>query len=189
MVRPIIIATLALFAFAAGADADLDLTPIDGFYIVEGTRAPDLHFRDSGKVISYSPPGKWKPGGGGKQMTLMPPDKIQASATIEALPAKDSLPATDQNLKAYSDMAVGLLPREASKVEVVAAVMAPVKVCGYPMVEVTITYKFFGQEFEAVIFFMPRPVEDVRFRLTCRAADFKDLYRPFERSLFSIQGF
>jgi hypothetical protein len=188
MVRPVITAAVALLAFAAGAGADLDLTPIDSFYAVEGGRAPNLNFHDDGKVISYSPPGNWKPGGSGKKMTLMPPDKVQASASIEALPAKTALPATDQNLKAYSDLAISLLPRDASKVEVVEAVVSSVHVCGYAMAEVTMTYIFFGQEFETVIFFMPRPVEEVRFRLSCRTADFKELYRPFQRSLFSLQG-
>jgi hypothetical protein len=189
MVRPIITAVVALLILATPAGADLDLTPIDGYYVVEGGRAPDLNFNDSGKVISYSPPGKWKPGGAGKQMTLMPPDKVQASASIEALPAKQTLPATDENLKAYSDLAVGLLPRGASNVAVAGAAISAVQVCGYALAEVAITYKFFGQELETVIFFMPRPVEEIRFRLTCRAADFTDLYRPFQRSLFSLQGF
>ena len=188
MVRSVITAAVALLLFVARAGADLDLTPIDGFYVVEGTRAPNLNFHDNGNVVSYSPPGKWKPGGAGKKMTLMPPDKVQASASIEALPAKDPLPATEQNLKAYSDMAFGLLPRDASKVEVVGAVVSAVHVCGYALAEVTITYKFFGQDFETVFFFMPRPVEEVRFRLSCRVADFKDLYRPFQMSLFSLQG-
>ena len=188
MVRPIITAAFVLLAFAGIAGADLDLTPIDGFYVVEGGRAPDLNFHDGGKIVSYSPPGNWKPAGSGKKMTLMPPEKVQASASIEALPAKDPLPATAQSLKAYSAMAVALLPREASKVEVVEAVVSSVQICGYAVAEVTMTYKFFGQEFETVIFFMPRPVEEVRFRLSSRTADFKDLYRPFQRSLFSLQG-
>ena len=188
MVRPVITAALALLTLAAPAGADLDLTPIDGFYIVEGTRARDLNFHDGSKVVSYSPPGNWTPGGGGKQMSLMPQDKIQASASIEALPATGPLPATEENLKAYSDLAAGLLPRQASDVKTVGAAVSSVHVCGYALAQVTMTYKFFGQEFETVILFMPRPVEDVRFRLTCHTADFKELYRPFERSLFSIEG-
>jgi hypothetical protein len=188
MVRPIITAALALLMFAARSSADLDLTPIDGHYFVEGGRAPNINFRDGGKAVSYTAPGNWKPCGGGKEMTLMPPDRVQASASIEALPGGESLPATEENLKAYSDLAVGLLPRGASKVEVVGAAVSPVHVCSRALVEVTITYKFFGQEFETVILFMPRPVEDVRFRLSCHTADFKELYKPFQRSLFSIQG-
>jgi hypothetical protein len=188
MVRPIITAAVALLIFAARAGADLDLTPIDSYYVVEGTRAPNLNFHDGGKVVSYTPPGHWKPGGAGKQMTLMPEDKVQASASIEALPARDLLPATEDNLKAYSDRAVALLPHGVSDVTVVGAAVSSVHICTYALAEVTITYKFFGQEFETVVFFMPRPVEEVRFRLSCHAADFKDLYKPFLRSLFSIQG-
>jgi hypothetical protein len=188
MVRPIITAALALLTLAAQSRADLDLTPMDGFYNVEGGRAPDLNFHNDGKIVSYSPPGKWTPGGAGKKMTLTPPDKIQASASIEALPA-NNLPATAENLKAYSDMAVTLLPRDASKAEVLGAELSSLRVCNFALVEVTMSYQFFGQEFETVIFFMPRPVEQVRFRLTSRVADFKELYKMFQRSLFSIQGF
>jgi hypothetical protein len=188
MVRSIITAAVAALIFTARAGADLDLTPVDAYYVVEGSRVPNLNFHDDGKVVSYSPPMKWKPGGSGKQMTLTPMDKIQASASIEAFPAKELLPVTEENLKAYSDMALGLLPRGVSDVKVVDAAVSSVHVCTYAIAEVTVTYKFFGQELETVIFFMPRPVEEIRFRLTCRAADFKELYRPFLRSLFSIQG-
>jgi len=188
MVRSIITAAVAVLLFTARAGADLDLTPVDAYYVVERSRVANLNFHDDGKVISYSPPMKWKPGGAGKQMTLTPLDKVQASASIEALPAKEPLPATEENLKAYSDMAVALIPRGASDVKLVGAVVASVRVCGSALAEVTVTYKFFGQELETVIFFMPRPVEEVRFRLSCRTADFKELYRPFQRSLFSIQG-
>jgi hypothetical protein len=189
MVRPIITAAVALLMCAANAGADLDFTPLDGHYMAEGTRVPNLNFRDGLKIISYSPPANWKPAGGGKQVTFMPPDKIQASASIEALPAKELLPATEDNLKAYSAMATGLLPRGASNVEVVGAAVCSIHVCTYALAEVTVTYKFFGQDFEMVILFMPRPVEEIRFRLSCHAADFKELYKPFQRSLCSIQGF
>ena len=189
MVRPIVTATAALLTVLTGARADIDLTPIDSYYVVEGFRSPNLNFHDDGKVISYSPPPRWKPGGTGKKATLLPPDMPQASASIEALPANDPLPATDQNLKAYSDFAVKLLPREASKVEVTEAIISSFRVCGYAMAQVTVTYTFFGQEYKTVTFFMPRLKEQIRFQLSCRTADFKTIYRPFERSLFSIQGF
>ena len=188
MVRPVITAAFALLLFASTAGADLDLTPLAGHYVVEGIHVPDLNFHDGLKGVCYSPPGNWQPGGGGKQMTLTPMDRVQASASIEALPAREVPPVTEDNLKAYSDMALSLVPREASKVEVAGAVVSSVHICTRALAEVTITYKFFGQDFETVIFFMPRPVEDLRFRLTCRAADFKELYKPFLRSLFSIQG-
>jgi hypothetical protein len=71
----------------------------------------------------------------------------------------------------------------------VSAAVSSVHICAYPIAEVNLSYKFFGQNFMTAIFFMPRPVEEIRFRLTCHTADFKELYKPFLRSLFSIQGF
>jgi len=189
MVRPIIAVLTASVSLLAQASAELDLTPVDSYYIVEGTRSPNLNFHDDAKVISYTPPSRWRPNGAGKKMTLIPPDKPQAMASIQALPATPAdLPATADNAKAYAEIATKALPREATKVEVVTAGVAPMRVSGYFMVQVTLTYIFFGQEVTSTTYFMPRPKEQIRFQITCRSVDYKELFRPFEVSLYSIQG-
>jgi hypothetical protein len=187
MVHPIR-AALLLVLFATSAQAQLNLTPKETFYEVEGIQVPNVTFRNGAKNATYSPPGGWRLSGGGTKLTLTPQDTVQAGATIEALAAKDQLPATADNLKAYSELALTLIPREASKVEVVEAVVCPLQISGRSMVEVTLHYSFFGQQFRANLLFMPHDAEQLRFQFSARAADFPALFKTFRTSLYSMQG-
>lgn len=189
MVRPITVtAALALF-LAAPARSQIDLTPAESFYEVEGIRVPNVSFHEKSKKIAYTPPADWNLSGGGTKLTLTPRDSVQAGATIETVPANTPLPpASEANVKAYSEMAVGLVPREASKIEVVEAVVCPMRISGKPMVEVTLTYSFFGQPFRMNVLFMPRDREQLRFQFVARASDYPTLFKSFRSSLFSMQG-
>src|SRR5580704_7843317 len=117
MVRPIVI-MVALVALAGRARGEVDFTPKESFYLAETTRVPNVAFHNGADPITYSPPFGWTLSGGGKKITLIPPGKVQADATMQTEPAKDLLPATAENLKAYGDLAVSRLPREALKVTV-----------------------------------------------------------------------
>jgi len=96
--------------------------------------------------------------------------------------------AAPENVKVYSDMAVGLVPREASKVEVVEAIVSSMRISGKPMIDVTLTYTFFGQPFRMNVLFMPRERETLRFQFSSRVGDYPALAKDFRSSLFSIQG-
>jgi len=181
-------AALALLG-AASAGAQIDLTPTDSFYEVEGIRAPNVTFRNGTKNITYTPPGNWTLSGGGDKLTLTPLDSIQAGGTIENIPTREPLPAaTTDNVKVYSDMAVKLLPPGASKVELVEAAVCPMRISGKAMVEVTLSYTFYGQPFRMNVLFMPRDKEQLRFQFSSRAADYPALFKNFRGSLFSMQG-
>jgi hypothetical protein len=117
-------AALALLG-TASACAQIDLTPKDSFYEVEGFRAPNVTFHDGPNKITYSPPANWKLSGGGNKLTLTPLDTVQAGATIESVATRmPQRAATAANAKAYSELAVSLLPQGASKVEVVEAIVS-----------------------------------------------------------------
>ena len=187
MVRPIILAA-ALTVVAAGARADVDFTPKESFYMAEATKVPNVAFRNGKDPIAYSPPGRWKLSGGGRKVTLIPPEIPQAAATMETEPAKDDLPATEENVKAYADLAINRLPREAMKVTVVESTIASLKFSGKTMVEVTLTYVHFGQPFTTNILFLPYGKEQITFQMTARTADFPPLAKAFRASLYSLQG-
>src|SRR3954465_8314281 len=113
MVRAVIFTAALALLGVAGARAQIDLTPKDTFYEVEGIRIPNVSFRNGSKTVAYTPPGTWVLTGGGKKLTLTPLDTIQAGATIETRPALESSPpATPEMIKLYTDVAVGLVPRE-----------------------------------------------------------------------------
>jgi hypothetical protein len=187
MVRSIAVVT-ALAALGAGAFAEVDFTPRDSFYLAEATRIPNVAFRNGAVDVSYSPPGGWTLSGGGRKVTLTPPGKVQAGATIQTDPLKDPLPAKEENLKAYSDLALNFIPREASKINVVDAGIAPLKMSRRSMVEVTVAYTHFGQQFTTNILFLPYDKEQITFQVTARNQDFAALAKAFRASLFSMQG-
>ena len=188
MVRPIVFAA-AFAAVVIQAHGEIDFTPKESFYMAEATKVSNVAFRNGKKKMTYSPPGKWTLSGGGRKVTITPPDVPQAGATMQTEPAKaELLPATGENVKAYSDLAVSLLPKEALKVVVVEALVAPIQISRHAMVEVTLTYVHFGQQFTTNILFLPYEKEQITFQMTARTPDFAPLAKMFRSSLFSLQG-
>jgi len=185
MVRPI----AAFAALSAGVFAgDVDFTPRESFYLAEATKVPNIAFRNGSQELTYSPPGKWTLSGGGRKVTLTPQEKVQASATMQSTPVGEPLPVTEANLPAYSDLAMRLLPREATKVTVVETTVASLRICTHAMAEVTLTYALFGQAYTTNILFLPYEKQQLTFQVTARSADFAPLAKAFRASLFSMQG-
>lgn len=189
MVHSIKFAGAALLLAVGSASAQIDLTPKDTFYEVEGIRVPNVTFRNGAKDITYSPPAGWVLSGGGQKLSLTPKDKVQAGATIQVIPSREPAPAaTEENIKIYTEIATKMLPSGASKAEVVEAIICPMQLSQRPLVELTLGYVFFGQPFRMNVLFLPREKEEVRFQFSARAADYAALLRVFRASLFSIQG-
>ncbi|MEP6668004.1 MAG: hypothetical protein ABJF10_02560 [Chthoniobacter sp.] len=187
MVRSIVFAA-AFICVAPRVFGEVDFTPKDSFYLAEATRVPDVAFQNGSRKITYSPPGGWTLSGGGRKLSLTPPDTVQAGAVMQTDPIAAVVPATEENVKAYSDVAVGLLPREASKVTVVDAAICSMRIAQRSMVEVTLTYVLFGQHFTSNILFLPYDKEQIIFQVTARNADYTPLAKAFRASLFSLQG-
>jgi hypothetical protein len=188
MVRAIRCGAVLVLLSGGIARAQIDFTPKESFYEVEGLRVPNVTFRNGAKNVTYSPPGHWQLSGGGKKLSLIPQDKVQAGASIEIQPGKDQLPATAENLQAYTELAQTLVPREASKIEVVEALVCPLRISGRSMIEVTLAYTFFGQQFRMNVLFLPHDTAQVRFQFSARTADFHPLFKSFRTSLYSMQG-
>lgn len=189
MVRRITVAAAWTFLAAVSARAQIDLTPAESFYEVEGIRMPNVSFRNKSQLIPYTPPGNWTLSGGGSKLSLTPSQSVQAGATIETVPAKEPLlAASPENIKAYTDLALSLVSREATKVEVLEAQVSTLHISGKAMMEVTLAYSFFGQPFRMNVLFMPRDKEQLRFQFLARTADYQPLFQAFRSSLYSIQG-
>jgi hypothetical protein len=171
------------------AYGDLDFTPRESFYYAEATKQACVAFKKGDKTIQYSPPDRWNLSGGGSKLTLSPPQIPQAEAAMSTQPAQTgAIPATDESLKLYSDLAVRLLPREASKVVVGEAKIANIKFSNHAMADVTLTYVLFGTAFTSNYLFLPYDKELITFQISSRSADFPKLSAPFRSSLFSLQG-
>ena len=182
-------ATAAILVTLGSASAQIDLTPKDTFYEVEGIRVPNVSFRNGDRDVAYSPPGNWALNGEGQKLSLTPKNKIQAGATISVLATREPPPAaTEENLKHYTGVASKLLPVDATKIEVIEAIVSPLQISGRPMIEVTLAYVFFGQQFRMNLLFMPREKEELRFQMVARTNDYPELFQAFRSSLFSMQG-
>jgi len=189
MVQRIAATTAVIFLAIGSTSAQIDLTLKDTFYEVEGIRVPNVSFRNGDRDVAYSPPGDWTLSGDGQKLTLTPKNKIQAGAVISVLATREPSPAaTGENLKHYEQVAQTLLPKGASKIEVVEAVVSPLRISGRPMVEVTVAYNFFGQSFRMNALFLPREKEELRFQIAARASDYAEIFQAFRGSLYSMQG-
>jgi hypothetical protein len=186
---PAISVTAVLLLLAGRAMAQLDLSPRESFYEVEGIRVPNVKFRNGPKDVFYTPPSGWRLSGGGQKLALIPPDISQAGASIEVQPTKDPVPAQAGNIDAYRDSAVALLPGEATKVEVIEACLCPLRISGRAMVEVTLAYVLFGQPFRTNVLFMPVDSTLIRFQINSRSSDYPRLHGDFQGSLYSMRGF
>ena len=96
MVRPVVIFSGHVL-LVSDARAELDFTPVESFYEVEGIRVPNVTFREGAKNVTYTPPPYWVLCGRGKRITLAPPNAIQAGASVQAVASKGPLAATPQN--------------------------------------------------------------------------------------------
>ena len=67
------------------ACAQIDLTPKETFYTVEGIRMPNISFHNGSKTVTYTPPGNWLLSGGGTRLILAPRDGVQVGATIDTV--------------------------------------------------------------------------------------------------------
>jgi hypothetical protein len=187
MVRPIVIATLLGLA-TVRACAQVDFTPKESFYLAEATKVVCVAFRNGSSEVSYTQPHAWILSGGGSKLTLTPPEDGQAQATMGTDTTSPRLPATEENLKAYAERAVKQLPREASKVKVAESVISSLRLSKREMVEVTLTYALYGQQFTSNTLYLPHEHEIVIFHLTARTGDYQRLQRSFRASLYSLQG-
>ena len=179
---------MALGAVALGAGV-IDFTPQESFYLAENRKVPCVAFRNGDDPMSYSPPNDWKLSGGGARVTLASQDAVQAGAAMEVRRVREPVPATEENVKAYADVAAKYLPREATKVAVVDSGIASIRIGKYAMVEVNLTYSLFGQAYSTNILFLPyEKQQQITFQVTARTADFPAVAKAFRRSLYSLQG-
>src|ERR1700682_190585 len=72
--------------FVASARAELLLTPSIDEFELDGAKLKQLAFQDGGKKVTYQSPRGWDYSGGTTQLTLRPPRKTQAEATITRIP-------------------------------------------------------------------------------------------------------
>ena len=188
MVRALIL-TLSGLLFIASARADLQLTPRIFRYELDGVKFKQLAFSDGGgKEITYAPPRGWDYSGSPDQLTLHPPDKLQAEATISKVSLPKLASFDDETLKKLVGEALASMPAGSTNVQLVSQEKNPLKIESKETFLVTLTYNLHGEIYSRSILFLNRGKEQIRFQLACRQTDFQELQKAFLGSQYSWQN-
>jgi len=184
MVRSLIHAVIAAVLIVS-ARAELQLTPSVVQYELDGVKLKQLAFSDDANQVTYQAPRGWEYSGSATQLTLRPPNKPQAEATITRIPLPQPGSFDDESLKKLVTEAVASVPKGSENVTVVSQEKNPLLMNRKETFLITLAYDFYGANYSRSILFLNRGKEQIQFQLTCRQADFKELQKAFLDSQYS----
>jgi len=187
MVRPLTLISVGVL-FLVTARAELRLTPIVDEYELEGIKFKRLAFTDGTKKVTYQSPRGWDYSGTSAQLTLHPPNKNQAEATISKNLLREPFKFDDDSLKKLVTQATAALPQGSENITVISQEKNPLKINRKETFLVVFGYTLFGQTYNRSILFLNREKEQIRFQLVCREADFEELHKAFLGSQYSWQN-
>lgn len=185
MVRPVIIAFVASLLLADVAKTELVLTPAVDEYVLDGAKLKQLAFFDGGQKVTYQSPRGWDYSGSATQLTLHPPNKPQAEATIARVSRVDQTQFDEETLKKLVAEAVTLVPKGSINVAVESQEKAPLRIGSRETFLLVLNYSVLGNNYNRSILFINRGGEQIRCQLTCRSGDFKQLQKAFLSSQYS----
>ncbi len=87
------------------------LTPKIAEYELDGVKFKQFAFSDGAKTVTYQAPRGWEYSGNATQLTLRPPKKAQAEATITRIPLSQPGSFDDESLKKLVSEAVAVVPK------------------------------------------------------------------------------
>jgi len=179
---------VSLLLLVGIARADLQFTPKIVEYDLDGVKFKHLAFSDGAKEITYSSPRGWGYSGNANQLTLHPPNKSQAEATISKVPLSQPANFDDETLKKLVDEALASVPKGSTDIQLTSQEKNPLMIQRKETLLLTLTYNFYGQSYSRSILFLNRGKEQIRFQLTCHQADFNELQKAFLGSQYSWQN-
>jgi hypothetical protein len=165
--------------FAASARAELLLTPRILEIEKEGGKVRQFAFSDGGQTVTYQAPRGWDYSGSSTQLTLRPPNKTQAQATITRIPLLQPGSLDEESLKKLVSEAITLVPKGSENVSVLSQEKNLFTIKGKDTFLITLSYTFYGQKYGRSILYLNRGNEQIRSQLTCYEADFQELHRAF----------
>src|ERR1700680_4557519 len=179
---------VSLLLLVGNARADLQFTPKIVEYELDGVKFKHLAFSDGAKEITSSSPRGWGYSGNANQLTLHPPNKSQAEATISKVPLSQPANFDDETLKKLVDEALASVPKGSTDIQLTSQEKNPLMIQRKETLLLTLTYNFYGQSYSRSILFLNRGKEQIRFQLTCHQADFNELQKAFLGSQYSWQN-
>ena len=184
-----LILVLASGLFIVSARADLQLTPRVTQYEADGVKSQLLAFPDGGdKKVTYTPPRGWEYAGSATKFTLRPPGKPQAEGVIEKISLGEPAVFDEQTTKKLVAEVLASAPGGSTNVTLVAQEKNLFMIGQKETFLVTISYNFYGQNYQRSTMFLNRGNEQLRFQFVSRAADFKALHMAFQASQLTWQN-
>jgi hypothetical protein len=187
MARPLILALVGCLLIRS-ACADLDLTPKPSQYELDGVKLKQLAFSDGSKVVTYTPPRGWDYSGSTAQLILQPPNKSQAQAKITKVALSQPASFNEETMKKLVQEVMASVPEGSTDVQLVSQEKNPLIIERKETFLVTLSYNFYGGAYGRSMLFLNRGNEQIRFQLTTRQADFKELQKAFLGSQYSWQN-
>ena len=186
--RSIAFVIIALSCLTA-AGADLQFTPKESAYELEGIKFKQLVFSDgTNKAITYAAPPGWEYSGSTTKLTLHPSKKPQAQGIFSKVNLNQPAVFDAVTTKKLTEEALTSVPQGSTNVAVISQEKNPLFINRKETFLVTISYRFYGERYERSMMFLNRGNEQIRFQLVSRASDFKDLQRAFLGSHCSWQN-
>lgn len=164
----------------------IDFTPTPGERSQEGIVFKQLIFHQDGHAITYEQPRGWTVTGDTSGMRLTPPNVSQAQVTVQQSPLSVPQVFDEPTTTQLKQSVLTSAPNGSINVALVAEEQSPVKIHQQPTYAVTISYGYFGQDYESCVLFANLGDTQVRFRTVARKADFEQVHRQFRGSLFSL---
>jgi hypothetical protein len=189
MVRALILGLAgSVSLLIASAQADLDLTPKLSRYELDGVQFKQLAFSDGSKIITYALPRGWDYSGSAAQLTLRPPGKSQAEATIKKVALAQPASFDEGAVKKLVQEAIASVPPGSTDIQIVSQEKNPLRIERKETFLVTLSYNLYGAAYNRSILFLNRGMERIQFLLSCRRADFRELQATFLDSQHSWQN-
>jgi hypothetical protein len=185
MVRPVIVALTTGLLLSGIARSELILTPTVDEFELDGAKLKQLAFADGAQKVTYQSPYGWDYSGSATQLTLHPPNKPQAEATIARVSRSDQPQFDDETLKKLVAEAITLVPKGSSNVTVESQEKAPLRIGTRETFLLVLSYSLLGNNYDRAILFINRGGEQIRCQLTCRSIDFKELQKAFLSSQYT----
>jgi len=187
MVRPLIRSLLGCLLITA-ARAELDLTPKPSQYELDGVTFKQLAFSDGSKTVTYTPPRGWDYSGNAAQLTLQPPGRDQAKARISKVTLSQPASFDEGTVKKLVQDVMASVPDGTTNIQLVSQEKNPLMIERKETLLVILSYNLYGGAYNRSILFLNRGKEQIRFQLTSRQVDFKELQKAFLGSQYSWQN-
>jgi hypothetical protein len=187
MVSPVRLA-FALVLLANSANANLQLTPHETEYDLEGVKLRQLVFFDGAQRITYAPPRGWQYSGGGDRFVLHPTRELSAEAVIRSVNVAQPEAFNNETMKRLAEQATASLPGGSTHIAIVSEEKNPLLIEQKETFLIILHYECYGVPYARSVMFLNRKNEQVIFQFTAARPNFDKLQTQFLKSHFSWQN-